>query len=1294
MLLIIIHAVDWLVNGFSMITVWALAGFLVLANTRLPSRAKSLDKVSNPYGKPSAQDRSPEDKVTLWQFCTVSWLAPLLTLGNKRMLNEEDVWSLPYEFKHEPLHEAFREVQGTVVRRLIKANVVDLIIIPSLAILELACNLSTPIILQQLLKAIESSSSRNQMSMPAIQYATYIFAIRMIAAQIGVFSIWFCRRCYERSRGEMITMLHEKTLNRKIIGESAKQTNKDGKTTEEPASLGKILNIMKNDVYEVAQRFWEVGDLIKIPLGLILSVVLIWKLIGRSCLVGVSTVVISQLINIGIAKIVLHYEKIRRLKTDSKLKKINQFIEAIRHLRWYAWEEAWLKDIMQARQEELKYRVISTMWQVLVSLIFELGGGMFPVVAFYAYTTWAGKPLAIHIAFPALQLFLLLDQFVSQLPNLFTVLLNALVAVRRIEAFMAEPDKIETDMSLLDGRLAMVDASFAWPGTDYNVLHGVSLEFETGLNIIIGEVAGGKTALLQALLGELDLTSGNLYQPGVMIGYCAQQPWLQNMSIRENILFSSPFEEARYRSVIDACALTPDLANFKNGDLSDIGENGIGLSGGQKARVALARAVYSNAQYLLLDDPLAALDHQTADSIMQRCLKGPLMEGRTIVLVTHRVELCRGRGDRFIRIQDGSATILELEEISDTELEKIKSVESMTEEQPDKKKQEEQASAIPEKFITEEYRADGGVKARVYWIYIRAGKLKYWAVLVVALVVHRFSRVAGTWFLKEWGEAYDQSSAQPIPHRSLNPLKGLPSPEHNVRPWLTFFALIAISQAVLILLARAVMTLIVYKAARSLFSRVMHRVTNATFRFYDTTPVGRLMNRLTSDTAAIDGNLSYLLCVSAMFLIDWLSSLLVIASITPLFLLVSLLLTLAYIWIFAHFLPTSQSLRRLEFVSLTPLMSNFGALLHGLTTVRAFGAQAAFQARVIAVVDTFQKHDHFYWSLQAWLQLRFDVLSAGATLALTLLALWSDVSAGLTAFVLTAAGGLVKATHMLCKTYGQLMMDFVSVERVVELLGIEEEDSPDVLPPAGWPSTTGDIVFEGVSVRYADHLEAVLEDIDLTLPAGSNTAVSGRTGSGKSTLALSLLATVLPFKGRIVIDGIDISRISRQALRRAVTFLAQDPVLFPGKMRQNLDPLDEYDDTDCITVLQRIGGDKYGWALDTTIDGGGANLSQGQRQLVGLARAMLRRSSIVILDEATASIDVETASRIQEVLSEDMTGSTIITIAHRVEAVKNADRYVVLAKGRVVEQGKVEGTINTDKGEASGSVSTMTLRDE
>lgn len=821
---------------------------------------------------------------------------------------------------------------------------------------------------------------------------------------------------------------------------------------------------------------------------------LVWNLLGWPCLIGICAILLAEAVNALLAKILLHWERKRRAATDARLQISSQMIEAIRHLRWYGWQETWQARVMTERQRELNLKVITNILGILIGFTSSLASGMFPVAAFYAYTVWAGKPLRVDVIFPALQIFSMLESHLRALPDIIRQFLSAAVALERIEQFMHEPEKSESDTAPDAQReLELRDASFAWPGAQTMVLQDISLTFPVGMTVIHGKVGAGKTALLQALLGELDLKAGTLTTCGHMVGYCSQTPWLESMSIRDNILFETPFDPVRYKEVLEVCELTPDLALLKHGDLSEIGENGIGLSGGQKARVALARAVYSRSSVLLLDDPISALDHQTAESIVRRCFAGSLLRDRTTVLATHRVQLCRGIAQQLIEITDGFASTTSQDSIVDDSSKASSTTCASDEDEDDRNKKYEtaEAAAVPDKFTEDEYRATGSVKAAVYWQYVKAGKLRWWMLLILAIASSRLIDVGRTWLLKQWGEAYDR----PTKGMGIRSLFGsLPSPEDNVRPWLLAFLLVAVVNAVISLIVRCVMLVIVYCAGQQMFGDILTRVCNATFRFYDVTPVGRLMNRFTGDIGTIDGNISGQFMNCAYYMVKWVSAVVVIASITPVFLVFSVALTIGFFLIFMRFLPTSQSLRRLEMIYLSPLMTNFGALLNGLMTVRAFQAQGRFQDRNIAVTDVFQRMDHFYWSVQGWLSYRFDVLSAVSTFLLTLLALYTGVSPGLTAFALIAANNLVSSTHRLCQQYGQLQMDFVSVERVIELLHLEQEPTGTVLPPAVWPSTKGDIVFENVTIRYAPHMEPALSNVSFTIKGGASTAVVGRTG--------------------------------------------------------------------------------------------------------------------------------------------------------------------------------------------------------
>jgi ABC-type multidrug transport system fused ATPase/permease subunit len=564
------------------------------------------------------------------------------------------------------------------------------------------------------------------------------------------------------------------------------------------------------------------------PIGLLLSFGLIYNLLGWSCLLGVAVIVVAQILNAIFASILIKKERLRRKATDAKLQQVSSYVEAIRHLRWYGWHPVWLERIVQARQAELDLKVITYLWNITIRTINVLASGLLPVAAFYGFTALAGRELRIDIAFPAILLFNMLQSDLKDIPGLITVLLNASVAVGRLEAFMKEPNKIAGDnpASTSDDVLELKNATFAWPGLSRNVLHQLTLSFPPGLTVVFGQVAAGKSALLQALLGELDLHEGELIKPDSPIGYCAQAPWLQSMSIRDNILFSSPYDETRYKQTLDACALTADLAGFKHGDLSNIGENGIGLSGGQKARVALARAVYSRAKILLLDDPLSALDQQTAESIVGKCLGGELVEGRTVILVTHRTDLCKGIAEQLIEIVDGTAQVYQGDSLhlSPTNSHTVQALQDAKAVEVD---EAQESAAVPAKFEEEERREHGGVKFAIYWQYIKAGQLRWWMLVIIFATIFRIFLVIENWLLKvsnmhsihiikpftnnhnqEWGEAYGkheqtynfQTLGAKYHVESAGLASGLfsrfPNPGTNPYPWLLAFLVLIIVENV------------------------------------------------------------------------------------------------------------------------------------------------------------------------------------------------------------------------------------------------------------------------------------------------------------------------------------------------------------------------------------------------------------------------------------------------------------------------------------------------------------------
>jgi ABC-type multidrug transport system fused ATPase/permease subunit len=698
--------------------------------------------------------------------------------------------------------------------------------------------------------------------------------------------------------------------------------------------------------------------------------------------------------------------------------------------------------------------------------------------------------------------------------------------------------------------------------------------------------------------------------------------------------------------------------------------------------VALARALYSRARILLLDDPLSALDHQTADTIVRKCFSGSIVKDRVVVLVTHRPRLVHSAASQFIEVSNGQLSITS----ADPFLENGKAVEQddgseSASEEPKSQDQNTGGDDNASKFIEEEQRGEGAIKAKVWLAFVQAGKW-WWTLLFAMMALTRVANVAQTWFFKLWGEAYGQSGLpkqqlQDIYHTaiapliSLNPGHYLPSPNDNLKPWLVVLLIVSVIQASALALYACSQLTAVYATSKVMFEKAMYRVTTASFRYYDVTPVGRIMNRLTSDIQTLDSALNYFGTTIFYFSL-FISSIIVIASVSPMFLLFSGALMGMFVIAFQQFLPASRSLKRLETASLSPIYSVFSELLQdqGLITARAFHVQKPFHDRIVSAIDNYQGFAHFYSSVQNWLMIRYEIISSISIFVITVFALATELSPGLTAFMLLNANSFITATHILCIRFGDLQTEFISVERLVDLMEIPQEPLGDVKPPASWPQYGSDIVFDHVTIKYAPDLSPALKDISLHIRGGSTTAIIGRSGSGKSTLASAVLNIVRPESGSISIDKIPLTDVDVRALRHRITFVPQDPVLFLGTIRQNLDPVDEFTDDECEAVLSRVCTKFLGqaWTLQTRVESGGRNLSQGQRQLVGIARAVLRRSPIVILDEATASIDIATSIELQHILRDELKEVTMIVIAHRVEAVEDADYHVVLQDGCVVEQ--------------------------
>lgn len=1265
---------------------------------------------------PSSLLRSPEDNLSLLRFWTMSWVGPLAALCRTREITVDDVWQLPYDFQHTRLYMAFREVKGRLLSCLIEANGLDLAISTSLAIVEKVLEVSTIRLTSKLYRALDKGDPK-----VAVYWSLVMLGLDAIRQVAKTTANWYSRKAYERSRGETFIGLFGKLLTRAVPGSdttekgpqdatrpsSSSSSFSEPQTTmqrfisricgrnkkkaaaaaapspPQPASNAKVVNLVRGDTYEISQRFWDFQKLVSQPIKILFTMYYLVDVMGWPSTVGFALMALFLTGNTLLVRQLLALERQRTAHSDKRAQAVSHFVEASRPLKLNGWTKSWSDRIMTFRAREMAKRLQMALVTAAIATLNVAGGTSYPLASIALFTLALGRGLPNDVIWPSLQLFAQLEASVKEAFDLIAAFWKTTIPVERVHAYMDEPDRdIAAAVTPGATTIAFEHASFAWPSTDLPVLRDLHFTIHPGLTIIRGKVGAGKSSLLLAALSEMERRAGRLTRPDEPIGYAQQLPWLQNKTIRENIVFQHPFDAHRYRQVLHACALAPDLAAFPAGDMTKLEEGGVGLSGGQKARVALARAVYAPCRVLLLDDPLAALDHDTATAIVRRFLQGPLAKDRMIVLVTHRDDLVLRIADTVIDVDHGTARVLSAAEITE-ELAHPYHAPS-DDAAHDDADHSAAAAAAHEELLAhgsvdpEDPSATGSVSWTVYLKYMQAGGWPLWVLLAAAYGVSRFCDISRARLLEEWGKdtARTLAGGAHSAHRSHG-YWGLPDADAHPGAWLYALGYLSAGQILSYGGAQLLLAHISVNAAQGLFRAAIDKVSRATFRYHDTTPTGQLKNRLIADMSMVDGGILQPLESFVFQLISLAMALVAVATHQPVLLGVLGGVSLLFVYFFRLYVPVSRSLRRLEMRYLTPIIANIGVMQDGLVTVRAMRGEARFQRRHLEAVDDFQKQDHFFWSMAFWLDFRLSMTSAAMRAALVAVMVALGTAAAAVGFVLTQTTIAMAAVQQLCERFAQLQLDAVSLERVHMLNAIPAEPEGGAQPPHDWPAPGDAVVFTDMSFRYDDGLPAVLDRITLRIPGGSTCAVLGRTGSGKSTIANALLATQAASHGTLTIGGVDVATVDRTVLRQRVTFIQQDPTLFPGTLRDNLDPEGRFSDAACAAAIHRVLGPA--WALDAAVDAGGKNLSQGQRQLVGIGRAVLRRSGLVILDEATASIDRATAAVVQRVLREELASSTVITIAHRLEAVEDANWCVRLERGRVLECGPARDLATSGK---------------
>ncbi|KAG0006808.1 hypothetical protein BGZ65_003355 [Modicella reniformis] len=1416
------------------------------------------------YGYGYSSDKramSPEAVASYFSWLFFSWFNRVIKMGSIKTLNFEDLPELVPQLRARTVWSQFqmftnfRAPSASLLKRVLWFHAFSIFWQFSFVVVSTFLDFSVPYLLKLFLSYIDDRAVPPKV---AYLYVILIFCSQILRS-LCLSQMFYMGRKINVSMGGLLNAeIYAKTLTRRDMSGlvDKKSTNdssndskdkgkgkgdkKDDKTKDDaPASAGKVINLMSTDTIRITSvcNFWHIG--ISSPIGITLGTYLLYDLIGWSSIVGMSILVITIPVNKAVRK---RYSKGQRELSsarDDRVTLMGELIAGIRMIKFFAWEMSFSEKVLKAREIELKKLVNIYKSTILFQLVWYGSPLLVTICSFFCYVKIQKGELTPAVAFTAMVLFNRLKLPLNGLPAVYMALTNASVSLGRIAEYLDEPNIKDVfvngqTLNPSSPQIGMKNLNAQWwttesaktPGghaagddtprtedADRFILRDINVAFPVGeLSIICGPTGNGKTSLLMAMLGEMDVLTGEIYLPrrpldgskefdpitGLLnngVAFVSQQAWLQNASIRDNILFGSKYEEERYNEVIEVCALERDLEILEDGDQTEIGEKGITLSGGQKQRVSLARAIYSRSRHVLLDDCLSAVDAHTAEHIHAKCLTGPIMMNRTCILVTHHVRLCiptakyvvlmnngeiRVQGSvQQLREQGSLSLVLEEDEDQNTDSSDadtmneidLGSSSNIAKSNPMRRKStaknlktsQEPAPQMKDarKLVQEETREEGQVKWSIYIVYASAaGGIIFWVILMVAFALTRTIEVSESLWIRKWANSYAPDAlvrfmtsniytlmgfssthlavspiytdsqgfqsnhvlydpAQSATNESLSRMSIKPDSmvhteeKHSTDFYLFIYALISMGSTLMHIVQTIIVLYGSLRAARLLYRKLLFSVVRAPLRFFDTTPVGRIMNRFSKDFETVDGSIANN-CSQLLSLIMSVSSIIIIlAYVTPLFVVVAVLISVAYLYVGTKYIRTSRELKRLHSVSRSPIFSIFGETLAGVATIRAFSEQSRFMSDLLAKVDDSNIPFYFLWIANRWLAVRSDSIGALVALSSGIFILINPIGidSGTAGLALTYALEFVALVNFLVREYTEVEMELNAIERIMEYTVMAQEP-PAIIegrrPPAAWP-TEGGVEVKDLEMKYAPDLETVLRGISFTVEPRQKVGVVGRTGSGKSTLALSLFRFVEPTAGSIHIDGINICDIGLDDLRSRLTIIPQDPILFTGTIRSNLDPLNDHDDTELWEALRRVhlvrsnqgssatsvnegedsnndnnastlsstaaitvpanakGGHISFSNLDNSVSEGGSNFSQGQRQLLCMARALLRNSKIIVMDEATASVDFATDKAIQSAIQQEFENSSVICIAHRLNTIITYDKVLVLDHGQVLE---------------------------
>lgn len=1293
-LLLLTRYVSIQVTAWAELLAFPICVFLciVAINGRTGFSKSTLDVLLEPLLNEPSQKTATSEKVTeyatagLLSLATFSWLDPLLSFGYRKPLVLDDIPQLaPADAAKETFgilsmnweKDEAKSLYKCLVQTFWKATAIN----GCFAALSTCALYVGPYLINDF---VEYLAGRQQYANEGYVLAVVFFGAKIVESFAQRHWFFGSQQLTLRLSAGLTSLIYRKGLS---LSHQSRQSH----------TSGEIINYMSVDVQRISDFYEFLHELWLMPIQICLALIILYKNLGIASLAAFGATAFALIANLPLSTAMDKLQDKIMMAKDERMKATSEVLRGMKVLKLQAWEMKYLKKLENLRKVEqgwifrylyTRSAVVSLYWWAPTII----------GIASFSTSVLIGIPLTAGRVLSALATFRILQAPIFNLPDVVTMLSQTRVSLDRISKFLKEQemqvDAVDrSQYNMGDMAIEINGASFSWNGLHGPIITVSELQIKQGLRVAVcGMVGSGKSSLLSCILGEIPRLSGFAKVNGSR-AYVAQSAWIQSGKIQDNILFGKPLDSAKYEYVLQVCALTKDLELFSHGDQTEIGERGVNLSGGQKQRIQLARAIYQDADIYLLDDPFSAVDAHTGTHLFKECIVGAL-QNKTVVYVTHQIEFLPA-ADIILVLQNGSivqagkfddllqagskfdaligaySKSLESVECMESSCSSMEKAERMNEDTRDTVnvqssilQQDDDADIQDQKALTqivqEEDRETGNVSMAVYWSLASAaygGALV--PVILLCQTVFQSLQIASNYWMA-WATPFVYDS----------------------HPTITSYHLLAVyiglgaASALCILIRALLVSNVALVTAQKFFINMLRCIFQAPMSFFDSTPTGRILNRVSTDQSALDQEVTQRFAGLAFNIIQLIGVVVVMSQVAwQVFALFIPVLGLCF-WLQRYYIATARELARLVGIRRAPIIHHFGESISGAATIRGFDQESRFMDINLHLIDCYSRPLFNNFAVMEWLCLRLDLLT-NCIFTFSLLLVVSlptgAIDASIAGLAVTYALNLSVLQTLVVWNLCNLENKIISVERIQQYTCIPSEASLIVensRPPADWPSH-GTISFENLQVRYAPHMPLVLHGITCTFSGGSKIGVVGRTGSGKSTLIQVLFRIVEPVAGKVSIDEIDISKIGLHDLRSKLSIIPQDPTMFEGSLRSNLDPLEEHTDSEVWEAIEKSQlGDvirSKDQKLDSLVTENGDNWSVGQRQLVCLGRALLKRTRILVLDEATASVDTATDRVIQDTVRTEFENCTVVTIAHRIPTVIDCDWVLLLKDGRVGE---------------------------